>query len=242
MQRRVSQLIGFDVMATDGKIGHVDEFYFDDDKWIIRYMVVKTGGWLSGRKVLISPGVLCAPDWKARLFPVNLTVEQVRNSPPTDTDKPVSRQQQEDLHQYYVWPIYWAWRPEFEASAGGASATIETSKGDPHLRSTRHVAGYKVQSGNTRVGFVHDFVVDDASWRVEWLIVDARSILLGRRILMDPKHIDRISLPEHAIVTGLSREGVASCPTFLETLREDESTDSGTADGIKKVTNMWFDR
>src|ERR1051326_3105996 len=107
MRRNLKELIAYSVQATDDKIGKVDDFYFDDERWTVRYMVVNTGHWLPGRKVLISPVSLLQPDWETKTFPVNLTKEQVRKSPDINTAKPVSRQQEAELHKYYAWPAYW---------------------------------------------------------------------------------------------------------------------------------------
>ena len=73
---------------------------YDDETWTVRYLIVKTGAWLSGRKVLISPAALLLHSWESGVFPVNLTKEQVRHSPYIDTDKPVSRQQEAELATY----------------------------------------------------------------------------------------------------------------------------------------------
>ena len=94
MERNINSLIGFGIEATDGIIGEVEDFYFDDDTWKIRYLIVKTGSWLSGRKVLISMGAIIKKDQLNELIPVNLTKKQVKESPDIDTEKPVSRQQE----------------------------------------------------------------------------------------------------------------------------------------------------
>jgi uncharacterized protein YrrD len=107
MQRTIDHLIGNNLDATDGEIGKVEDFYFDDETWTIRYLVVKTGNWLSGRKVLISPDSLLQFSWESGIFPVRLTMEQVRNSPDIDTEKPIFRQQEEKLTNYYPWQPYW---------------------------------------------------------------------------------------------------------------------------------------
>lgn len=107
MQRSLNELVGYAVHTAEGNIGHVKEFYFDDAQWVIRYLVVDLGKWLSGRKVLIAPQALQTPDWKNKLFPVALTKEQIRTSPDIDTDKPVARQHEVELHRHYGWEVYW---------------------------------------------------------------------------------------------------------------------------------------
>lgn len=105
MLHSIQNLIGFTMGATDGEIGKVKDFYFDDQTWKVRYLVVETGNWLFGRKVLLSPVALQTPDWDNKVFPVNLTKDQVKHSPDIDTDQPVSRQQESELHSHYSWPI-----------------------------------------------------------------------------------------------------------------------------------------
>ena len=98
MLRNVKDLRGYAIRATDGVIGHVDDFYFDDEAWAIRYLVVETGRWLPDRQVLISPISIGHPDWSAQLLPVFLTKAQVKGSPDIDTNKPVSRQREAMYH------------------------------------------------------------------------------------------------------------------------------------------------
>ena len=107
MLRSMSDLENYAIGATDGSIGHVEDFYFDDQGWVIRYLVVKTGAWLAGRKVLISPIAVGEPNWTERVLPVAITKAQVKNSPDIDTDKPVSRQHEQDYTAYYGYPGYW---------------------------------------------------------------------------------------------------------------------------------------
>ena len=90
--------IGYAIRATDGIVGHVKDFYFDDKPWVIRYLVVDTGPWLSSREVLISPISIGHPNWTEKILPVSITKEQVENSPAIDTDKPVSRQHERDCN------------------------------------------------------------------------------------------------------------------------------------------------
>jgi hypothetical protein len=107
MLRNVKEMRGYSIQATDGEIGKVHAFYFDDQTWVIRYMVADTGGWLLDRKVFISPAALHRPNWGEEVLPVSLTRKQVKHSPSIDTDKPVSRQHEREILEYYKWPIYW---------------------------------------------------------------------------------------------------------------------------------------
>jgi hypothetical protein len=62
MLRSMKDLHGFRIGATDGDIGTVQECYFDDVSYTVRYVVVDTGGWLGERKVLLSPIAFRAMD------------------------------------------------------------------------------------------------------------------------------------------------------------------------------------
>lgn len=98
---RLDKLEGYAIGASDGDVGRVTDFLFDDEAWVVRYLVVYTGSWLSNRTVLISPIAIGQPSWSDRTLPVSMTTEQVRNSPDVDTSKPVSRQYESEYFSYY---------------------------------------------------------------------------------------------------------------------------------------------
>jgi uncharacterized protein YrrD len=224
MRRSLKDLVGYTIRASDGDIGKVDEFYFDDQSWTIRYVVVDTGKWLSGRKVLISPAAFDGPDWESRTFPVNLTKEQVQNSPSIDTDKPVSRQHESELHGYYGWPIYWGNGPVFGAfqaspvmimePASEEQAPPEEPDADAHLRSTAQTAGYHIEATDGEIGHVEDFVVDDETWAIRYMLVDTRNWLPGKHVLVSPRWCKRVSWEESKVFVDLTRDAIKSSPEF----------------------------
>lgn len=227
MQRNVKSLIGFTMGATDGEIGKVDEFYFDDKSWTIRYLIVKTGGWLLERKVLISPAALREPDWKNETFPVNLTKEQIKNSPDIDTEKPVSRQQELALYNYYEWPygdpvgagFYGGMgmlgmvetRVPFEEQI--AAQKNEGHTGDPHLRSTSEVIGYKIHATDGEIGDVEDFIVDD-TWKIRYLIVDTGNWFPGKKVLISPEWIQDVNWPRSSVYVDVPVAAVKNSPEY----------------------------
>ena len=107
MLQAIKKLDHCRVIATDGQVGTVRDVYFDDERWVVRYLVVETGSWLSARRVLISPYAVRFIDWQTRAVVVNLTRDQVQKSPHIDTDKPVSRQQEDEFNRHYGYPQYW---------------------------------------------------------------------------------------------------------------------------------------
>ena len=120
MLRDASELQGLIIRATDGELGEAKEFYFDDESWAIRYFVVETGGWLGGKKVLISPYAIARTDSNASHINVALTKKQVEESPGIDTHLPVSRQHEVAYLGYYGYPYYWGgpylWGPGYYPS------------------------------------------------------------------------------------------------------------------------------
>jgi hypothetical protein len=225
MLRSIEALRGYTIQAKDGEVGKVHGFYFDDQTWVIRYLVADTGNWLVGRRVLISPLALDQPDWAAHRLPVRLTKKQVEDSPHIGTDQPVSRQMQEELHTYYGWPPYWRGATPLGGPGGLAVAQMiagtkekegetEEKKGDPHLRSTREVIGYHIQARDGQVGHVEDFIADDEYWYIRYMVVDTRNWLPGKKVLVAPAWVEEVNWAEHKVFVDLLRETVKHCPEY----------------------------
>jgi hypothetical protein len=215
-------MIGYSIRATDGDLGKIREFFFDDISWTIRYMVVETGDWLSGRKVLIALAAMGKPEWQSRTFSVNLTSDQVRNSPDIDTEMPVYRQHEAKLQEHYLWPPYW------QDSYGGVfgitpfpplvtEEVVESTpecKGDLHLRSTRQVKGYYIAATDGEIGHVEDFIVDDENWVLRYLVVATRNWLPGKKVLIAPQWVKRVDWEASSVYVDLSQESIKNSPEY----------------------------
>lgn len=209
MMFAASALKGYAIEATDGRLGTVDDLLFDDHTWKVRWMVVDTGKWLSGRKVLIHPSAVTQLDYERRVLPVGLTKVQVEESPGISEDQPMSRQMEGSLFNYYGYDPYWG--PSF--FGGGAIGMLPYSEpfagevgvaesrrpetmgdiGDPHLRSTQAVTGYHMQASDGAIGHLENLLVDEAGWGVRYLVVDTKNWWPGKHVLLSPyaaKHID----------------------------------------------------
>ena len=219
MQRSVKDLVGYTISAKDGEIGKVDEFFFDDLTWTIRYLVVMTGPWLFERRVLIPHAALGRTDWETRTFEVNLTMEQVKNSPDIETEKTVSRQHEIELFTHYALPIYWE-DGFFSGPIGMVpfdptiDPTVVKSKDDPHLRSTKKVMGYHIHASDGEIGHVEDYIVDDKKWDIYFLIVDTHNWLPGKKVLISPRWIHRIDWDGALVHVNLSRESIKNSPEY----------------------------
>lgn len=230
MNKNIKVLIGFKLKETDGEIGKIEDFYFDDISWRIRYLVVKTGNWFTGHKVLISPKSLQQPDWENEEFSVNLTKDQIINSPEIDTEKPVSRQQEEQLYKYYPWGTYWGSDPYAIGGeilgatpgglyAGGAEIPEERSlvskeDNDQHLRSTDKITGYKIHATDGEIGKVVDYIIDETTWKIKYFIVESGNWLDSRKVLLSTQWIHGVSWENSKVIVDVSMDEVKNSPEF----------------------------
>ena len=236
MLRNLNSLKGFSLDARDGAFGKVDDFYFDDATWSIRYLVANTGGWLTGRLVLLSPVALQEPDFARHSLPVRLTKEQIEKSPPIHAHKPVSRQQEEELARYYQWPYYWS-GTGFGTVAGYTGVGVipiepavpraeRQPTGDPHLRSANEVRGYTIAAKDGDIGSIDDLILDDDGWVIRYLVVDTTRWRPGGHVLLALEWVERIEWENHAGRTSLSREQVRQSPPYHpdKVLNRDDET------------------
>lgn len=239
MKKNLKSLVGFDLKETNGDIGKIEEFYFDDLTWKIRYLIIKTGNWFTGKKVLISPKSLQKPDMKEEEFSVNLTKEQIKNSPDIDTQKPVSRQEEEQLYDYYGWGPYWGDDPDEhgagifgampselyynDAEESNPKILIQEDDQDSHLRSTSAVTGYKIQATDGEIGEVEDYIIDDTSWTIKFLIVETGSWLDSRKILLSTQWIKKVNWDDSLIEVDVTKARVKNSPEFDINMVLDES-------------------
>ena len=224
MNRKLRDWAGSIVRATDGDVGTVEQFYFDDLTWIVRYIAVNTGEALACRRVLISLAALVKPDWAKRVFPINLTMEQVRCSPMMSIDAPISPQHEIELHAYYDWPTYWGggfylplgyamgMDPATEVEVRTETLSSEVRKLDPHLRCTRDVAGCHVHATDGNIGHVEDFLVEEGKWPIRYFVVNTRNWLPGRRVLVSPQWIKKVDWDEKTVFVDLTRDAVRKSP------------------------------
>lgn len=232
MLRSVTDLKHATIGATDGEIGDVKDVYFDDQQWTLRYLIVDTGRWLPGRKVLITPLAISGNDWSVPRIDLSLTRDQIQRSPDIDTDKPVSRQHESSYFELYGYPMYWTepvmWtqlaQPDgadtptrMDSSTADREATRaqhEREKADPTLRSAANVSGYHVEATDGSIGHVADFLFDEASWALRYFVIDTRNWLPGRHVLISVDWIERVSWRERKAFVNLSRDAIRSSPDY----------------------------
>ena len=220
---KTKTLKGYKLDSLDGEIGNVEEFYFDDQHWAIRYLVANSGSWLTGRQVLISPYALVAVNKEQQFIAIHLTKKQIENSPSLSSHIPVSREFEQTYYGYYGLPQYWngpfmwGYSPYLERNPEKWQASNRDQKEyDPHLRSTHDVSGYHIQATDGDIGHVEDFIIDDATWAIRYLIIDTQNWWPGKKVLVSPQWIEHISWSESTVFINLSRETIKQSPEYTE--------------------------
>jgi len=223
MLQSVKELYGKKLEAVDGEIGHVKDFYFDDQSWVVRYVVADTGSWLTGRQTLLSPHAFGGVHLAGKLLAVNLTRKQIEESPSIDSRKPVSRQFEDEYHRFYGWPYYWQgndlWGmsafPIVEAPLAPLEGGVRTASGDPHLRSAQAVQGYDVKARDGTTGHVCDFMMDPRSWAIREVVVKTGHRFSGKETLVPASLVAGISYDESVVTVNLTRAAVEQSPGRL---------------------------
>jgi hypothetical protein len=218
--QNTEKLYGKKLAALDGEIGHVKDLYFDDAAWAVRYVVVDTGHWLTGRLVLLAPQAFVELDQDGPFLQVNLSKMQIQDSPSIASHETVSRQFEEHYYRSYGWPAYWQGGQMWGVGGSPLALSplpqdIEVRKAlepvaDRHLRSTKEVTGYRVQADGATVGHVRGFLVNPSSWAIEKMVVETGHLLLGKQILISPGEIEGISASDKIVLVKAAKADARS--------------------------------
>jgi sporulation protein YlmC with PRC-barrel domain len=223
MLDKAKTLTGYKLEGKDGEFGTVKELLFDDQLWTIRYLVAETGSWLLERHVLISPYALTAVLRDAQRITLNLTKKQIEESPLLSSDKPVTRQFEHSYNLYYGWPMYWngpyAWGsypfPFLPPENVELFKVLTPEKAwDIHLCSSMDMSGYHIHATDGEIGHVEDFIIDDKTWTIRYLIVDTQNWWPGKKVLISPKWIEDVSVSDSNISVSLSRDAIKESPEY----------------------------
>ncbi len=233
MLQVASALNGCNIEASDGGIGSVGDFLFDDATWKLRWLVVDTGGWLTGRKVLIHPSAIGKADYERRELPVSLTRAQVKASPDILEDQPVSQQIERHLYDYYGWDPLWSGGDYFEGGFGVFASPLSTPslfgrttvpdvagfetdapEGDPHLRSIAATNHYHIHATDGVIGHLENVLIEDADWSIRYLVIDTKNWWLGKHVLISPYAVREINWPDREIRLNVTRGQVKDSPAW----------------------------
>jgi hypothetical protein len=224
-----SAINGYAIENSDGRLGTVSDLLFEDVGWVVRWLVVDTGNWLPGRKVLLPLSALGQPNRALRHFPIKLTMQQVKDSPDVDTDQPVSRQIEAQVHDYFGWDPYWGggflpmsnsiatpFRAQLHEVGPNphnlVRADVQSNEDDPHLRSIATIIGYHIHASDGEIGHVEDFLVDDAGWNIRYIKVDTRNWSPGQQVLISPFSVKEIDWAGKLVHINVSRQRIKDAP------------------------------
>lgn len=230
MLHRIKALHKCTVYANDGVVGTLDRCYFDDDHWAVRYLVVDTGTWLPGREVLIPP--LAVADIQESESAIHLAMPriQIEKSPAVGMTTVPTREQEAMYLTYYGFPLYWEgaglWGQESSSAANvvdfderrlraaseiqGITAALDVIA----LQDSQNVAGCHLHATDGAIGRVEDFIVEDTSWLIRYLIVDTSNWWMGRRVLIAPQWVTNIDWGRSIVQLALTKDAIKNSPEY----------------------------
>jgi hypothetical protein len=218
-------LHGFNVAASDAPAGEVKDTYFDDERWVIRYLIVDTRAWVRGREVLISPVAVSHVDFERQRVDLSVSQKHVDESPSIDAAMPVSRMMESQLNRYYGYPDYWSFGATSPVWGWGdmpvlppnlAVPAVPTDSGDPgtHLRSMREVIGYHIKARDDTFGHVEDMLIDPESWAIRYLVIDTRNWWPGPPVLLGIEWASDIDWSTRTLAVDMDAERIKACPPY----------------------------
>ena len=251
MLRHKSEINGYAIHASDGLIGSVSDFLFDDTTWLVRWLVIDTGNWLPGRKVLLPPSALTEVNHMGHQFSVRLTKQQVQECPPIESDRPVSRQMEAMVYDYYSWAPYWGngsymglvgYGGGYLAGTAPPSPELverkkaideaQRAKDDPALRSANKVIGYQILASDGEIGHVEDFLIEDEDWSIHYLVVDTKNWWPDKSVLISPLSVRNIEWNSGQVRLGATRQNVKNSLPYAPSTTVDPVYEEKTPEAL----------
>jgi sporulation protein YlmC with PRC-barrel domain len=234
MLHRAKELRQFTIDATDGEIGQVLDFYFDDERWTVRYIVVDAGAWFTATTFLISPAAIFSIDWRSRYINTSLTRDEVKNSPTIHSDMPLLRHTEVAFNDYYHYSYYWsgpnlwglATTPGDLKNAGGNNlfqAALKHSSKESFLRSINEVSRYQIAAEDGDIGYIQDFIIDDETWAIRYLVVEIGDERLAKKVMLSPQWITDIGWSDRRVYLDLEAEEIRNSPAYDESAMIDRA-------------------
>ncbi len=229
MLRSMDQLIGYNLLSEDEQIGKCKDILFDERFWTVRHILADTGGWLFGKQVLIAPWMIESENWGLKSIFLNISREQLEKCPGPEEDQPVSREHERELYTYFGYPYYWAGTQLWGAAGHPAAMNeipplenrpeetqaAEGEKEDNYLRSFKEVKGYGIQATDGDIGHVQDFILDDVTWAMRYVVVDTRDWLPGgKKVLLSLNWVDSVSWASSSFSMNLSQDQIKNAPEY----------------------------
>lgn len=219
----IDAIKGYELGANDGGIGKTKDLFFDDQSWVIRYLLADTHKWLPSRKVLISPISVGSIDPLTRTIYINLSKKEIKESPPLDSDAPVSRQYEAVFNKHYDWVNYWGgaslWGIDMYPRTLGLKKELseieKISEGETNLRSAEEVTGYRIHTRDGDIGHIEDFLMVEDTWLIRYLVIDTSNWIPGsKRVIVDPNWVDDVNWADNSVLLKVNKKQVESSPEY----------------------------
>ncbi len=225
MLRSLNHLFEYGIAASDGTIGSVYDYYFDDQDWRLRYIAIDTGKWLPGKRVLVNPAVVWKADWANRQLHVDLSREQIQNSPSIDSKQTVSELKRKESANALPWPYFYGdpiggvypasvLLPPLETTVIEEESEREPLEPECHLRSVKEVRRYALEAKDGMLGHLQDFIVDDDGWVIRYLVGNTGMWISGKRVLIDPDWAYAFNWEDSVVQLDLTRAEIERCPEY----------------------------
>jgi hypothetical protein len=220
--RRLKDLSDYTMSSLDGDWGDVSDFYFDDVRWTVRYLVVDTSGfWEPASQVLVSPIAFRDIDWDSHRIQLQLTQDKVQRSPELDLTRPIPRAYEQQYLRYYDWPPYWGQSKVWGSSEYPESLAVDHWRDradddhtESHLRSVREATGFHIEGLDGEIGRVKDFVIDDRTWTIRYIVADVGAWWRGQSVLLAPHWIESIRSNEGIVCMNMPRRIIRASPEW----------------------------
>jgi uncharacterized protein YrrD len=230
MLRLSSEVRGYAIRARDGVIGKVSDILFDDQTWMMRWVVVDPERWLEDRKVLLPIIALGHLDAEQEEFSVRLSRQQIKDSPDIDSDRSVSRHMEANVYDHYGWTPYWGTgffmggggylggamgAPYLESREHAARGPeFADNPDDAHLRSMKALQGYDIHATDGDIGHLEDFLVEDVDWSIRYLVVNTNSWWLGHKVVASPRIVETIDWGRRLVSVKVDKKALKDCPAY----------------------------
>ena len=221
--RRVQDITKLTLYGVDGQVGTIRGLYFDDQNWAVRYLIVRTGGWLRGRHVLITPMAIGTIDDADASIRINLQKEQINHAPSIESTQSISRRYEQTYYERFQWAPYWQpdttmWGspiPSPDASIAGLDESLcgEVPE-QSHLRSSTSVTGCEIHARDGEIGHMKDLVIDDEDWIIRYVEIDTRNWLPGKKVLVQTGRIGPFDRYSRSVTMALTRHAIQSAPPY----------------------------
>lgn len=228
---KLNRLTGYHLKALDGDFGKLVALYFDDKNWIVRYFVARSTEWLVGRKLLIVPTLITDIDPKDKIIDVDLTLQQVENSPLLEAreigdEEYISLNYEQEIYRYYRLLPYWHSEPAIIPMGDSSNSNsnpnpneiklVETSESFAHrpLHSSEELKNFGLHATDGNIGHIADLIIEEESWRIRYLEINTHHWLPGKHVLLAPAWIKKIDWQNKTVLVDLDCNAIKTAPDY----------------------------